>query len=53
MSLFLCSGHAKKKRGGTKAGWGGGGCACSGGYKGLQAVRSRSVAGEGRFRVLL
>ena len=33
-------------------GGGGGGAACTGGYKGIRAVRSDSVVGEGWFEVL-
>ena len=36
----------KKKRSGDKGGGGGGGGACTGGYKGVQAVRLRSVSGR-------
>ena len=38
----------KKKEGGSK----GGGTACTGGYKGIRAVRPESVAGGGCFEVL-
>ena len=44
---FLCPGQEKK------GGWRSkGGTACTGGYKGVRAVRPESVAGGGWFEVL-
>ena len=43
---LLCPGH-EKKGGGSK-----GGTACTGGYKGVRAVRPVSVTGGGWFEVL-
>ena len=44
---FLCPGQEKNVEGIR-----GGGTACTGGYKGVQLVRLRSVAGGGWFGVL-
>ena len=44
---FLCPGQEKIKGGGSK--WG---TTCTGGYKGVRAVRLESVAGGGCFEVL-
>ena len=41
---------AGKKEGGSKGGGGGG--ACTGGYKGVRAVRPESVTGGGWFEVV-
>ena len=43
--LFLCPGRKKKGEGVR-------GTACTGGYKGVQAIRPESVAGGGWFEVL-
>ena len=48
---FLCPGQEKKKKGGG-GGRSKGGTACTGGYKGVQAVRSESVAGGGWYEML-
>ena len=48
---FLCSGQEKKGGGGCGVRGGGGG-ACTGRYKGVQAVRPESVACRGCFEVL-